>query len=240
MQLYPSARATCQAKMIVGENLADHIDMNFPAARPRSPAGRWISVHPAKRRLFARSSPPRSAHDRQHRHPVTVSSASASTTPTRLPGRRVGSPNRRRRGRPACPDRRAVLRTADWDRIAELKQARLRRPRLGNGDIFQADDALAMMGRPAATASSSAAALPRTAVAVRRTVSAAEQSAAPQAGLGADLGHHHPAHCRLLITHYDHLEAAAGSRAAARSMSTAGVVPARIPWFGIRSRGCRW
>ena len=45
---------------------------------------------------------------------------------------------------------------ADWTAIAELVEALPGIPVLGNGDIWAADDAVAMVERPAATASSSA------------------------------------------------------------------------------------
>jgi tRNA-dihydrouridine synthase len=89
LQLYSvdPANTYAAAKMIVDENLADHIDMNFGCPVPK----------------------------------VT------------------------RRGGGAGVQRYSGA--ADWERIAELKQHVTDIPVLGNGDIFEAADALAMMAQ---------------------------------------------------------------------------------------------
>ena len=77
------------------------------------------------------------------------SSASASTSATYdLPRRRAASARRRAAPRWACTRARPPSSTTarrDWDAIARLKQAVTRIPVLGNGDIWEAEDALRMM-----------------------------------------------------------------------------------------------
>ena len=138
------------AKIIVDENLADHIDMNFGCPVPKVTRRGGGSALPYKRRLFGN----------------IVSAAVKPTEGTNIPvtvKMRVGIDDEHHThldaGRIAVDSGAAAVtlhgRTAAqrysgdarWDEIARLKEhlADTGVPVLGNGDIFRADDARRMM-----------------------------------------------------------------------------------------------
>ena len=138
------------AKMIVDENLADHIDMNFGCPVPKITRRGGGSALPYKRRLFGN----------------IVAAAVKATEGTDIPVTvkfRVGIEDEHHThldaGRIAVEEGAAAValhaRTAaqrysgeaDWNEIARLKEhlADTNIPVLGNGDIFKATDAHRMM-----------------------------------------------------------------------------------------------
>jgi nifR3 family TIM-barrel protein len=136
------------AKMIVDEGLADHIDMNFGCPVPKVTRRGGGAAVPYKRRLFGR----------------IVAAAVRATEGTDIPVTvkfRIGIDDEHHThldaGRIAAEEGAAAValhaRTAsqrysgkaDWNQIAALKQHVTTVPVLGNGDIFEAGDALAMM-----------------------------------------------------------------------------------------------
>lgn len=138
------------AKMIVDENLADHIDMNFGCPVPKVTRRGGGSALPYKRRLFGN----------------IVAAAVKATEGTDIPvtvKMRVGIDDQHHThldaGRIAVEEGAAAValhgRTAaqrysghaDWNEIARLKEhlAHTGIPVLGNGDIFKATDARTMM-----------------------------------------------------------------------------------------------
>ncbi|KUI04572.1 tRNA-dihydrouridine synthase [Mycolicibacterium acapulense] len=136
------------AKMIVDEGLADHIDMNFGCPVPKVTRRGGGAALPYKRRLFGQ----------------IVAAAVRATEGTEIPVTvkfRIGIDDGHRThldaGRIAAEEGAAAValhaRTAaqrysgkaDWDQIAALKAHVTGVPVLGNGDIFEASDALALM-----------------------------------------------------------------------------------------------
>ncbi len=136
------------ARMIVDEDLADHIDMNFGCPVPKVTRRGGGAALPYKRQLFGR----------------IVAAAVRATAGTDIPVTvkfRIGIDDTHRThldaGRIAAEEGAAAVAlhartaaqrysgTADWEQIAQLKQHVSTVPVLGNGDIFTADDALAMM-----------------------------------------------------------------------------------------------
>lgn len=138
------------AKMIVDENLADHIDMNFGCPVPKVTRKGGGSALPYKRRLFGQ----------------IVAAAVRATEGTNVPVTvkfRIGIDDEHHThldaGRIAAAEGAAAValhaRTAaqrysgaaDWDEIARLKEHVTGVPVLGNGDIFDASDAEKMMAQ---------------------------------------------------------------------------------------------
>lgn len=136
------------ARMVVTENLADHIDMNFGCPVPKVTRRGGGAALPYKRRLFGQ----------------IVAAAVAATEGTDVPVTvkfRIGIDERHHThldaGRIAEQEGAAAVAlhartaaqrysgTADWRQIAELKEHVQTIPVLGNGDIFDAQDALNMM-----------------------------------------------------------------------------------------------
>ena len=136
------------AKMIADEGLADHIDMNFGCPVPKVTRRGGGAALPFKRRLFGQ----------------IVAAAVRATAGTQIPVTvkfRIGIDDAHHThleaGRIAAGEGAAAVAlhartaaqrysgTADWEQIALLKQHVTDVPVLGNGDIFDADDALAMM-----------------------------------------------------------------------------------------------
>lgn len=136
------------AKMIVDENLADHIDMNFGCPVPKVTRKGGGSALPYKRRLFGQ----------------IVAAAVRATEGTDIPVTvkfRIGIDDEHHThldaGRIAAGEGAAAVAlhartaaqrysgTADWNEIARLKEHVTDVPVLGNGDIFDADDAAKMM-----------------------------------------------------------------------------------------------
>ena len=138
------------ARMIAVEGLADHIDMNFGCPVPKVTRRGGGAALPFKRRLFGR----------------IVAAAVRATEGTSIPVTvkfRIGIDDEHhthlRAGRIAADEGAAAIAlhartaaqrysgTADWEQIAALKDHVTSIPVLGNGDIFDADDALAMMAK---------------------------------------------------------------------------------------------
>lgn len=136
------------AKMIVDENLADHIDMNFGCPVPKVTRKGGGSALPYKRRLFGQ----------------IVAAAVRATEGTDVPVTvkfRVGIDDEHHThldaGRIAAAEGAAAVAlhartaaqrysgSADWNEIARLKEHVTGVPVLGNGDIFDAADAAKMM-----------------------------------------------------------------------------------------------
>jgi len=136
------------ARMIADEQLADHIDMNFGCPVPKVTKRGGGAALPYKRRLFGQ----------------IVAAAVRATAGTDIPVTvkfRIGIDDEHHThldaGRIAEAEGAAAVAlhartaaqrysgTADWDQIALLKQQVRTIPVLGNGDIYDASDALAMM-----------------------------------------------------------------------------------------------
>ncbi|OJZ65024.1 tRNA dihydrouridine synthase DusB [Mycobacterium paraffinicum] len=152
LQLYTVDPATTYdaARMIVDEGLADHIDMNFGCPVPKVTKRGGGAALPYKRRLFGQivaaavrategSGVPvtvkfRVGIDDEHRthldagHIAETEGAAAVALHARTAAQRYSG-------------------TADWEQIALLKQHVTTIPVLGNGDIYDASDALAMMAK---------------------------------------------------------------------------------------------
>ncbi|MHC1402220.1 tRNA dihydrouridine synthase DusB [Mycobacterium avium] len=150
LQLYTVDPATtyAAAKMIADEGLADHIDMNFGCPVPKVTKRGGGSALPYKRRLFGQ----------------IVAAAVRATPGTEIPVTvkfRIGIDDEHHThldaGRIAEAEGAAAVAlhartaaqrysgTADWEQIALLKQQVRTIPVLGNGDIYDASDALTMM-----------------------------------------------------------------------------------------------
>ena len=143
-------------KMIVDENLADHMDMNFGCPVPKVTRKGGGAALPYKRELFRQivQAAVRNAGDM----PVTVKFRIGIDDEhlTYLDAGRIAQDEGAQAV--ALHARTASQRysgKADWDAIARLKEAVTNIPVLGNGDIFSAQDALDMVARPGATAWSS-------------------------------------------------------------------------------------
>ncbi|MCI2419699.1 tRNA dihydrouridine synthase DusB [Saccharopolyspora sp. K220] len=150
MQLYGVDPVTMgrAVRMIVDENLADHVDMNFGCPVPKVTRKGGGSALPYKRRLFGeivraavRAAEPAGI-------PVTVKFRIGIDDDhiTYLDAGRIAEDNGAKAV--ALHGRTAAQRysgTADWSAIARLKEHVRTIPVLGNGDIFSADDALRMM-----------------------------------------------------------------------------------------------
>ena len=150
LQLYTVDPATTHAavKMIADEGLADHVDMNFGCPVPKVTRRGGGAALPFKRRLFGQ----------------IVGAAVRATEGTDIPVTvkfRIGIDDAHHThldagviaesegaAAVALHARTAAQRysgTADWEQIALLKQHVRTIPVLGNGDIFEASDALTMM-----------------------------------------------------------------------------------------------
>jgi nifR3 family TIM-barrel protein len=150
MQLYGVDPVTMgeAVRMIVAENLADHIDMNFGCPVPKVTRKGGGAALPYKRRLFGdivaaavRAAEPAGI-------PVTVKFRIGIDEHhlTYLDAGRIAEAEGA--SAVALHARTAAQRysgTADWSAIARLKDAVTTIPVLGNGDIFAASDALAMV-----------------------------------------------------------------------------------------------
>jgi nifR3 family TIM-barrel protein len=150
LQLYTVDPVTtyAAAKMIADEGLADHIDMNFGCPVPKVTKRGGGAALPFKRRLFGQ----------------IVAAAVRATDGTGIPVTvkfRIGIDDEHHThldaGRIAEAEGAAAVAlhartaaqrysgTADWEQIALLKQQVKTIPVLGNGDIYDASDALTMM-----------------------------------------------------------------------------------------------
>ena len=135
-------------RIVVEENLADHIDLNFGCPVPKVTRKGGGSALPYKRKLF--ESIVRTAVQTAGRAnvPVTVKMRIG------IDPEHITYPDAGRIAEDcgvaavALHGRTAMQHysgTADWDAIGTLKQLVTSIPVLGNGDIFSATDALAMM-----------------------------------------------------------------------------------------------
>ena len=150
LQLYTVDPATTfeAARMIVEENLADHIDMNFGCPVPKVTRRGGGAALPYKRRLFGQIVAAAVRATEGSTVPVTVKFRIGidDAHHTHLDAGRIAE--QEGAAAVALHARTAAQRysgAADWDQIGALKAAVSSIPVLGNGDIFEADDALAMM-----------------------------------------------------------------------------------------------
>ncbi|MEE3752532.1 tRNA dihydrouridine synthase DusB [Mycobacterium intracellulare] len=150
LQLYTVDPATtyAAAKMIADEGLADHIDMNFGCPVPKVTKRGGGSALPYKRRLFGQIVAAAVRATEGTPIPVTVKFRIGIDDEhhTHLDAGRIAEAEGA--AAVALHARTAAQRysgTADWDEIARLKQHVRTIPVLGNGDIYDASDALTMM-----------------------------------------------------------------------------------------------
>ena len=150
MQLYTvDPEYTYQAaKMIVDENLADHIDMNFGCPVPKVTRKGGGSAIPYKRTLFRKIVAAAVRATEGTDIPVTVKMRKGIDEDhlTFLEAGRIaegeGAAAVALHGRTVA---QAYSGQADWSAIADLKQAVTSVPVLGNGDIWSAEDAVRMV-----------------------------------------------------------------------------------------------
>ncbi len=152
VQLYSvdPATAALAARMLVTEDLADHIDLNFGCPVPKVTRKGGGAALPWKTKLFRSivSSVVREAEP--YAVPVTVKMRVGIDADhvTYLDAGRIaegeGAAAVALHARTAA---QAYSGSADWSAIARLKEAVTTVPVLGNGDIWSAEDALAMVAR---------------------------------------------------------------------------------------------
>ncbi|WP_396878931.1 tRNA dihydrouridine synthase DusB [Mycobacterium sp. SMC-2] len=152
LQLYTVDPATtyAAAKMIADEGLADHIDMNFGCPVPKVTKRGGGAALPYKRRLFGQIVAAAVRATEGTQVPVTVKFRVGIDDEhhTHLDAGRIAEAEGA--AAVALHARTAAQRysgTADWEQIALLKQHVRTIPVLGNGDIYDASDALAMMAK---------------------------------------------------------------------------------------------
>ncbi|MEV0586429.1 tRNA dihydrouridine synthase DusB [Nonomuraea sp. NPDC050310] len=133
-------------RMIVEEDLADHVDLNFGCPVPKVTRRGGGSALPYKRNLLRRIL--RSAVANAGPLPVTIKMRTGIDEDhlTYLDAGRIAQEE----GVAAVALHARTARqhyggTADWSRIARLKEVVTEIPVLGNGDIWCADDALRMV-----------------------------------------------------------------------------------------------
>jgi nifR3 family TIM-barrel protein len=136
------------ARMIADEGMADHIDMNFGCPVPKVTRRGGGAALPFKRRLFSQIVAAAVRGTEGTGIPVTVKFRTGIDDAhyTHLDAGRIAE--QEGAGAVALHARTAAQRysgEADWDQIAQLKAHVTTIPVLGNGDIFEANDALAMM-----------------------------------------------------------------------------------------------
>ncbi|MGB8501282.1 tRNA dihydrouridine synthase DusB [Mycobacterium sp.] len=136
------------ARIIADEGLADHIDMNFGCPVPKVTRRGGGAALPIKRRLFGQIVAAAVRATDGTGIPVTVKFRIGidDAHHTHLDAGRIAE--QEGAATVALHARTAAQRysgTADWAQIAALKQHVRSIPVLGNGDIFDADDAVAMM-----------------------------------------------------------------------------------------------
>jgi len=148
VQLYGVDPGTVAAavRMLVDEDRADHIDLNFGCPVPKVTRKGGGSALPWKRDLFAAivAQAVRAAKGR----PVTVKMRKG-IDPDHLTYLEAGRIAEAEGASAVALHARTALDfysgTADWSAIARLKEAVTDVPVLGNGDIWSADDALRMV-----------------------------------------------------------------------------------------------
>src|ERR1700758_2958469 len=150
LQLYSvdPANTYAAARMIADEGLADHIDMNFGCPVPKVTKRGGGAALPFKRRLFGQIVAAAVRATEGTDVPVTVKFRIGIDDEhhTHLDAGRIAEAEGA--AAVALHARTAAQRysgTADWEQIARLKQHVRTIPVLGNGDIFEASDALTMM-----------------------------------------------------------------------------------------------
>jgi nifR3 family TIM-barrel protein len=150
LQLYTIDPATTYAavKMVADEGLADHVDMNFGCPVPKVTRRGGGAALPFKRRLFGQIVGAAVRATEGTDIPVTVKFRIGidDAHHTHLDAGRIAESEGA--AAVALHARTAAQRytgTADWEQIAQLKQYVRTIPVLGNGDIFEASDALTMM-----------------------------------------------------------------------------------------------
>jgi nifR3 family TIM-barrel protein len=150
LQLYTVDPATTYeaVRMIADEGLADHIDMNFGCPVPKVTRRGGGAALPFKRRLFGQIIAAAVRATKGGDIPVTAKFRIGidDTHHTHLDAGRIAEAEGA--AAVALHARTAAQRyssTADWEQIAKLKQHVRTIPVLGNGDIFDASDALTMM-----------------------------------------------------------------------------------------------
>jgi nifR3 family TIM-barrel protein len=150
LQLYTVDPATTYqaVKMVADENLADHIDMNFGCPVPKVTRRGGGAALPFKRRLFGQIVAAAVDGTEGTDIPVTVKFRIGidDAHHTHLDAGRIAEAEGA--AAVALHARTAAQRysgNADWEQIAQLKQHVNTIPVLGNGDIFDASDALTMM-----------------------------------------------------------------------------------------------
>ncbi|WP_411431354.1 tRNA dihydrouridine synthase DusB [Actinokineospora spheciospongiae] len=135
-------------RMVVAEDLADHVDMNFGCPVPKVTRKGGGAALPFKRRLFGEIVAAAVRAAEPAGIPVTVKFRVGIDDEhiTYLDAGRIAEAEGAQAV--ALHARTAAQRysgQADWSRIARLKEAVTGIPVLGNGDIFCADDALRMV-----------------------------------------------------------------------------------------------
>ncbi|MFF5171681.1 tRNA dihydrouridine synthase DusB [Micromonospora sp. NPDC000089] len=149
LQLYgtdPEVTAAA-VRIVVERDLADHIDLNFGCPVPKVTRRGGGAALPWRRRLFARLVKAAVDAASPAGVPVTVKMRKGidddhlTYVEAGLAAQEAGVAAVALHGRTAS---QRYSGTADWDAIATLKQA-LDVPVLGNGDIWEADDALRMV-----------------------------------------------------------------------------------------------
>jgi nifR3 family TIM-barrel protein len=150
LQLYTVDPATtyAAARMIADDGLADHIDMNFGCPVPKVTKRGGGAALPFKRRLFGQIVAAAVRATEGTDIPVTVKFRIGIDDDhhTHLDAGRIAETEGA--AAVALHARTAAQRysgTADWEQIAQLKQQVRTIPVLGNGDIYDASDALTMM-----------------------------------------------------------------------------------------------
>ena len=154
LQLYGIDPATTRkaVEMIADEDLADHVDMNFGCPVPRVTRKGGGAAIPWKRRLFELIVRAAVEAAEPAGIPVTVKMRKGiddrhlTYVEAGLIAQDAGASWVALHGRTAA---QRYSGDADWDAIAALKQA-LDVSVLGNGDIWEADDALRMMAHTGA------------------------------------------------------------------------------------------
>jgi nifR3 family TIM-barrel protein len=150
LQLYTVDPTTTYeaVKMVADQGLADHIDMNFGCPVPKVTRRGGGAALPFKRRLFGQIVAAAVRATNGSDIPVTVKFRIGidDAHHTHLDAGRIAEAEGA--AAVALHARTAAQRysgTADWQQIAQLKQHVRTIPVLGNGDIFDASDALTMM-----------------------------------------------------------------------------------------------
>jgi nifR3 family TIM-barrel protein len=139
-------------EMVADEDLADHVDLNFGCPVPKVTRRGGGSVLPWRRRLFGSIVAAAVDAAEPAGIPVTVKMRTGIDDDhlTYIEAGRIAE--EAGAAWVALHARTAAQRysgTADWAAVAELKHA-LRIPVLGNGDIWEADDAIRMVDRTGA------------------------------------------------------------------------------------------